>query len=402
MRILIIDTDYEQFLESLYERNPELSGSSYAEQAAAREEQLFGIAPSYAEHLRRLGHEAATISLNHDLAQRAWALEHGAAELRALTRIERGAARPFGRALRAVTRRVPQGGRRRPSWRERVLIAQVRRFAPDVLVCLDMVTVDPQLLWELRDTVNVVVGQHAATPLRNLKELGCYDLFVSSVPALVTKVRSAGIRAEALRLAFDPDVLLRVPEQPRVHDVSFVGSLFSGLHDSRTQQLERLCEHFDGMTVWSSSLDGLAASSPIRRRYAGPAWGLDMFRVMRSSRITVNRHIDFFGAANNLRLYEATGCGTLLVTDARSGLGDLFDIGTEVVAYETVDQCIELIEAHLSDEEARAAIARGGHERTLREHTFDARMEELLELIRSSMRNRRSAQTTSASGGMRA
>ena len=37
--------------------------------------------------------------------------------------------------------------------------------------------------------------------------------------------------------------------------------------------------------------------------------------------------------ANNMRLYEATGVGALLVTDWKENLGEMFEPGKEVVAY---------------------------------------------------------------------
>ena len=63
-----------------------------------------------------------------------------------------------------------------------------------------------------------------------------------------------------------------------------------------------------------------------------------MYRVLRDSRIAINRHIDAAeGYSNNMRLFEATGVGTLLMTEASHNLDSLFIPGDEVVAYEGVD-----------------------------------------------------------------
>ena len=57
-----------------------------------------------------------------------------------------------------------------------------------------------------------------------------------------------------------------------------------------------------------------------------------MFRILASSRIVLNRHItDARQYANNMRLYEATGVGSLLVTDAKENLADLFRKALETV-----------------------------------------------------------------------
>ncbi len=55
--------------------------------------------------------------------------------------------------------------------------------------------------------------------------------------------------------------------------------------------------------------------------------------------------------------------------------------GREIVAYHSVKECIELIGHYLTHEDERAAIARAGQERTLREHTYAHRMQELTEIL---------------------
>ena len=68
--------------------------------------------------------------------------------------------------------------------------------------------------------------------------------------------------------------------------------------------------------------------------------------------------------ATNMRLYEATGVGTLLITDAKRNLPDLFEPDEEVVTYSSEDELIEKIEHYLSDEAERIRIAHAGqHER---------------------------------------
>jgi spore maturation protein CgeB len=120
------------------------------------------------------------------------------------------------------------------------------------------------------------------------------------------------------------------------------------------------------------------------RRYHGEAWGLEMFRVLAESRIAVNRHIDVAGDnANNMRLYEATGVGSLLLTDAKENLGDLFEVGREVVAYRDENELVEAIEHYLAHEDERAAVAAAGQQRTLREHGYGVRMRELSGILES-------------------
>ena len=114
-----------------------------------------------------------------------------------------------------------------------------------------------------------------------------------------------------------------------------------------------------------------------------------MYGVLARSRITLNHHGDVGPYANNLRLYEATGMGALLLTDAKDNLGEMFHLGEEVLAYHDAHECAEMIQRYLDDEPERARIAAAGRERTLRDHTWSVRMRELLEILHPHLEARR-------------
>jgi spore maturation protein CgeB len=163
--------------------------------------------------------------------------------------------------------------------------------------------------------------------------------------------------------------------------VVFVGSVHPKTHPAGVALLERLCEVVD-VDVWGYGADALPAGSPILRRYRGEAWGLQMYEVLARARIVVNRHIGVAeGAANNMRLYEATGAGALLVTEAAGNLAETFAAGSEVVTYEGIDELIERVVHYLDADSERVTIAAAGQRRTLRDHTYAVRMRELSDLL---------------------
>jgi len=136
------------------------------------------------------------------------------------------------------------------------------------------------------------------------------------------------------------------------------------------------------MQFFGYGADSLDADSPIRQRHHGEVWGLDMYRALARSKVTLNRHINVAeNNANNMRLYEATGVGSLLITDRKDNLGEIFEIGKEVVAYSTPEEAAELIRYYLDHPEEAATIAKAGQARTLREHTYRHRMEELVPIL---------------------
>jgi len=74
--------------------------------------------------------------------------------------------------------------------------------------------------------------------------------------------------------------------------------------------------------------------------------------------------------------------GTLLITDWKANLREMFEPGRDVIAYHTFEECAELIKYYLEHEKEREAIAKAGQQRTLREHTYYHRVRELLDILR--------------------
>ena len=127
----------------------------------------------------------------------------------------------------------------------------------------------------------------------------------------------------------------------------------------------------------------LVHRTAIDKGYRGQAWGLEMYRVLAASRITLNVHIDMAGpAAVNMRMYEATGVGTLLLTDDGVNLSELFEAGKEVVTYRTPQEAAEKVHYFLEHENERMAIAKAGQQRTLQNYTYDHVIGRMLDCFR--------------------
>ena len=364
MRVLVVDTYYPAFLAAHYEGPP---AGSYEEQHRALMERSFGTSDAYSHYLRALGHQAMEVVANAEPLQLAWAREHRAARLtRAQTRLP-------GRWGISARDRLPQ----------RIAAAQVDAFAPDVVYLQDLNFFSREDLAGFRAAGRLVVGQiaSAAPPAEVLRS---FDLITTSFPHYVERFRALGVDSEYLAIAFDERVLDRLPAVERDVGVSFVGGLDPRVHPGGVALLERLAARIP-LQVWGYGGDALGP--PLREHWRGEAWGLDMYAVLARSRISLNRHIEAAeGNANNMRLFEATGAGSLLVTEAAPNLGELFEPGREVIAYESEDDLAAQVERYLADEDGRAAIAAAGQRRTLAEHTYARRIAQLAEILQARLR----------------
>ncbi|HLZ33036.1 MAG TPA: glycosyltransferase, partial [Nitrospira sp.] len=337
MKFLIINTDYPGFLHWLYAQHPGLEYQSYKEQLHARTESLFGVADFYSTNLCDLGHEAEEIYANNQWMQEAWSREHSMTVYKRATVIQQAAGllrRAPALATSAPVRWLKSYAQpllrshlqRERKWFYEVLSAQIKTYKPDVLVNQDLVCIESQFLREIKPHVRLIVGQ-IASPLPQGEDLGVYDLVISSLPNYVQYFRQHGVSSELNRLAFEPRVLRKLPPKlspAESYPVSFVGSL-SPDHRDRVQLLELLCKRVD-ISVWGGSIAALPPEASIHHRHRGEAWGITMYDILQNSRMTVNHHINIAeGYANNMRLFESTGVGTLLITDQKVNLPDMFE-----------------------------------------------------------------------------
>ncbi len=361
---LFLNTFYDGFLASLYGDDggsTGLANKGHAEQAEVLLSANFGDSDFYSAGLRAAGWQADDVVVNALPLQHAWARENDIATV--------------------------QGGQ--PLSGIEVAAEQIARMQPDVVYVQDLNNTPAVLLEVIRPLVKLICGQ-IATPVVGRVPFGHYDVLFSSFPHYVEKFREAGLCAYYQPLAFSGEVLGAVGNpvwKERPTSCSFVGGI-SNLHLEGNQLLEELARKTP-TKFWGYGANALPPSSAIVHRHGGEVWGNDMFNKLVGSQITVNRHGEIADRfANNMRLFEATGCGALLVTDYKDNLDDLFIVGEEIVAYRTREECIALVNYYLDHPDEAAEIAAAGQARTLGEHSYALRLGQTAEILERHLRYR--------------
>ena len=113
-----------------------------------------------------------------------------------------------------------------------------------------------------------------------------------------------------------------------------------------------------------------------------PVWGADLHRLMAESKIILNITRGPFYAAEtgiNLRIFEALAAGKFLLTDHCDELAELFEVGVEIETFSGSAELAEKVRYYLENPETRLAIATRGHERYLKEFTWQKRVSALLD-----------------------
>jgi len=392
LNILIINKGYLESIEWLYESYPELKNATYEEQAQARYEKLCTVDASYAYNLRAIGVSANEIQARNPFAQFRWAYENGYSVGKFPHQIIR-ARRVLKQFVKICSRQqitIPlqiiskiltrlELSLTSGDWFNDILINQISNIKPDILIIRNIGLLPPSFFRQYKAKV-FLVGQHDASPIPKGSNLRHCDLLLFSSPRYVDYYQSQGLNSELFRFGFEASILSRIPNARKDIPISFIGSI-QPEHASRREWLAEICK-VHAPSYWLRGIEQIQRRSPIKNAYRGEVYGISMFDVLNRSQIVINQHIDSAGDyADNMRMFEATGVGSLLVTDNKSNIADFFMPDQEIVTYKNTRECIEKLTYYLANEKYRLEIGSRGQTRTLQDHTYRIRVEEMLNCL---------------------
>ena len=216
------------------------------------------------------------------------------------------------------------------------------------------------------------------TSMDLLRSMPYYHCFGALAEHFIPSLLALGCpRAEHMPMFFIPDrfalpcPLTEADRRRFGCDLLFVGRATP----ERAAMLRPLAER--GLAIHGPDWDrDLAPGDPLRPCLRGGFLiGEDYAKALQCCRIAINVLVTQCKGANNLRTFEATGCGAFLLTEhSREQAELLFRDGEELVCYRTAEELAELARRYLDDEPARARIAAAGRRRCLAEHTLGHRL----------------------------
>ena len=406
MRLLKLGIYHPAYLRDFYAERPQLETQSYSAQHKILIDDCFGSSDFWTRGLNKLNYQTTDVIANAEPLQKRWAREND-----------------FSFDDK--------------NWLFEIAAAQIVKFRPDILLVADYSTFTAGFLRNIKrecPSVRLVLGWCGA-PYNDASIFGEWDVVLSCIPELVADFTSQGHRCFHVDHAFEPRILEKLDAaQPPSVDFAFVGSILkqSRFHIERERILSELVRHTD-LQIWSEikrrsfkqqrnefvrrkASQAVAAANnagvpqnlmnalplvrrvaqwkpsaiaeqdvdgQIARRTRPPVFGIKMFQLLRDSRVVLNTHIDVSPrSASNMRLFEATGAGTCLLTDWKENLARLFEPDKEVLTYKSAAECVEKVRYILGHEAERRDVADAGQRRTLRDHNFDKRAARIDEIIK--------------------
>lgn len=290
-------------------------------------------------------------------------------------------------------------------WMVKTVLDQIRDVRPHVCILYSPEVFTKDIIDAIHEIDSkIIIGGYDGMNRQNIGLYNGYDFVITCSEYISKYYRSQGMPTYAMKFGFDPDILKKLsPHHSNIFTVGFSGSIFPGIHDERFNLISRL-SHSSNLRV--SSDFGYSPNktilsrhifrevkdlSPrkyidyfrIYRRNCGPLYGIPMFQFLQDCDMVLNLHGDKIGFAANIRLFEATGVGTCLLTDWKENIGDLFEPFEEVLTYRSADEAAELIQKCSKDRSFCKRIAEKGQKRTLTDYSYQILVPELIKFVKS-------------------
>ena len=256
-----------------------------------------------------------------------------------------------------------------------ILLAQIEDHRSEVFYNLDPMKYGNAFVSKLPGCVKRTICWRAA-PSGNA-DLSGYDLVVGNFPSILDDWHRKGCRVAYFVPGHDPELDQYADNRREDVDLVFVGG-FSRHHSRRsaallaaasTPAIEARFHLEDGrLTQLANKMPfmfGLRRHShppEIRAIRSGPVYGRDLYKALASARIVLNGAVDMAGLdRGNMRCFEATGAGGLLLTDAGDYPPGFID-GKTMLTYSSPEEIPTLIKSALRDPDRSRMIANAGRE----------------------------------------
>lgn len=197
-----------------------------------------------------------------------------------------------------------------------------------------------------------------------------------------------------LPLAFRPDLFR--PKNVSIRqkrDICFIGSAYwnrVAVFDQIAPYLAN--KHINISGIWWDRLKRYRLLAPQIQlnTWLGPE---DTANAYNGAKIVINMHRAYddqtynynsrkiLGASPNPRTFEISGCGALQLTDIREDLARFYTPDYDIVTYGSPEELLHKMDYYLKNEEERKQIALRGLYRTMRDHTYENRLSQMLDII---------------------
>ena len=204
-----------------------------------------------------------------------------------------------------------------------------------------------------------------------------YDLIAVASSSYAKTLQKNGINAIYTPQYTNPDKFYYSPDDNLKTDILFVGSNWH----NRTS-LRYAIESGFNVSVYGYNWQNIIPNEMYKAPYI-PNTILNKYYS--SAKIVLNDHrpdMKKFGFINN-RIYDATACGTLVISDYMPEIEEIY--GNSIPMYKTKEDLAILLDYYLTNEEERQKLAKKAQEITLKNHTHLAVAQKIIDSAKKSL-----------------
>jgi len=347
MKLIFVVKYYDAYRISFYKKIATHNDLSYDQLNELFLDDCFSFYSSLIQILRRNGHEAELIIPNCNIIREKW--QH-------------------------------KKGIKLPLNNYDFILSAVKYYQPDIIFLSSNFEYFGAFAQQLKLSCKAICAWISCPYDKNM-DITMFDHIFTLFPPHYEEFKKLGIGTTLVTAGFDRNVFEKFKNKP-LHpqiDFSFIGGIGS-FHKRREYYLKKICKKTP-LQLWGY---GFSSDNPIKkslkdikngfaynRHYRGLAWGLEMFNVLYRSKITLNIHGDIANNHSvNMRLFEATGMGTLLLTDYSDNIDKLFIPDVEIVTFKSPEEAIEKYNYYIQHDEEREKIAKAGQQKTLSNYNY--------------------------------
>jgi spore maturation protein CgeB len=154
-------------------------------------------------------------------------------------------------------------------------------------------------------------------------------------------------------------------------------------HSYRVAFFKHLAEY--NVKIWGAPAPLWMNAGPVAAMFQGrPVFDQEKARAFKGAKIVINNlhYGEIWGS--NVRMFEAAGIGAFQMVDWRPGLAQLFDDEKELISFKGIPDLKEKINYWLPRNDERHAIAQAAKVRAYREHTYQLRLQLMINTVTGS------------------
>ncbi len=299
-------------------------------------------------------------------------------------------------SLRIIERLIHK--KRRKVFNEQIL-KRAKEFKPTVALFYKSTETEPQTIIDLKSlgifTVNIYPDVSFFTHGKNLiRSIPHYNLIISTKSFSKNDLKSLNVtNVEFVPHGFDPALhrTLKNESKSFESDIAFIG-----VHTPNKEQLLKyLGDNIEGkaIKIWGNYWEKSSLLSNSNIIFNPPVYGDLYAMAISNAKIALGLLSEkVYGASSGdlitARTFEIPGIGSLMLHERTEEVIQYFEEDKEIVCFSSQEELVDKSTFYLKHELKRATIAQNGKLRAHRDHTYQKRSQEIIQIISTYLKNR--------------